>query len=143
MPTPTPTIQPRVLPAQTITYTVAHEQHMVDLINDERTKVNEPPLTENQLLDNSATDKANDLCAKNYWSHVNPEGVTPWDMIRETGYDSPYLGENLAKGFYTDESAMYAFMHSEEHKANILEPHYTEVGIGKCGKYIVQHFGGR
>ena len=76
------------------------------------------------------------------------EGVG--DLGDEVGYEYILIGENLAMGnFKDDASLMGAWEASAGHRANILNIHYTEIGVavgkGKFeGKDIwmaVQHFG--
>jgi uncharacterized protein YkwD len=54
-------------------------------------------------------------------------------------------GENLAEGYHTADEVVNAWMASPEHKANILKPDFTTMGIGianKNGKnYWAQIFG--
>lgn len=115
--------------------------HMVALINAERTFVGLSPLSENTLLDISAQKKACDMVDRRYYSHEDPDGKHGWDVIKGVGYHYRFAGENLAEGFKTDGPAMERLMASPLHKKNILSKDFTEVGIGRCGKYIVQHFG--
>ena len=61
-----------------------------------------------------------------------------WDCSHS--YDEITSGENLTNGL-DDKSAMNALMNSEGHKRNILDPDYEEIGVGRCGPYLVQHFG--
>lgn len=84
----------------------------------------------NSLLNSAAQAKANDMVAKNYWSHTSPDGRQPWDFIVATGYSYSMAGENLAYGALTSESTVQAWMNSPGHRANILKPEFTQVGFG-------------
>src|SRR5688572_11912371 len=53
----------------------------------------------NSSLSNAAQAKANDMVAKNYWSHYGPDGTEPWTFITNAGYSYIRAGENLAYGF--------------------------------------------
>ena len=39
-------------------------------------------------------------------------------------------GENIAKGYSTPERVVDAWMNSPGHRANILNPSYTMIGVG-------------
>jgi hypothetical protein len=66
----------------------------------------------------------------NYWSHDSPAGETPWQFIVASGYQYNEAGENLAYGFSSADSVLDAWMHSPEHRANVLDNDYSEVGFG-------------
>ncbi len=104
-------------------------QAVTDLVNMERTKLAIQPLETNAALSKAALEKANDMVLHNYFAHVSPSGVTPWQWIGQSGYDYSFAGENLAINF-TDAKAQHeAFMQSESHKKNILNPKYKEIGV--------------
>lgn len=64
-----------------------------------------------------------------YWAHVSPTGVTPWHWFDVVGYNYSAAGENLAKNFSSSSGVMSAWMASPEHRANVLDSRYTDVGI--------------
>ena len=118
------------------------QQDMVALINGERESKGLKPVVESKRLNESALAKCNDMIAKNYWDHVSPDGTEPWAFFNKVGYSYHYAGENLV-WIYGDTLAMEKLMASPTHAENILKPEYKEVGIGRCGDYIVQHFAER
>lgn len=87
-------------------------------------------LTLHGSLNSAAQAKANDMVAKNYWSHTSPDGRQPWDFITAAGYSYSMAGENLAYGALTSESTVQAWMNSPGHRANILKPEFRHVGFG-------------
>lgn len=107
------------------------------------------PLSLNPLLQEAAQNKANDMAAKGYFSHISPDGETPWGWIQAVGYSYSYAGENLAVNFVDSDDVMNAWMASPEHRANILDGNFTEMGYGIAqGEYqgqeatfVVQMFG--
>jgi len=114
---------------------------MVELINAERAKNGLNALTQDDRLVASATAKACDLRDRNYWSHTDPDGNPAWPLFLENGYNYLLAGENLCKYFDTL-GCMSALMSSKDgHREIILNPQYEDVGIGRCGNLIVQHFG--
>lgn len=122
---------------------------VLSLTNIERQKLNLPPLHYNPLLSQSATLKAQDMFAGNYWAHTSPTGTTPWDFFRQVDYRYSVAGENLAKDFYDTDSMLQAWMKSPTHRANIISNRYREIGIGVVNgvlggvktTLVVQHFG--
>ena len=122
---------------------------LVSLTNSDRVGAHEKPLQENQLLKKAAQMKADDMAARGYFSHVSPDGVTPWKWIQKTGYNYTYAGENLAVDFSDTGDIDRAWMASTAHRANMLNRNFTEIGIGiatgtydgQPSVYVVQMFG--
>ncbi len=135
-----------VAPAFSSAITVSN---IIALTNQSRQQYNLTTLTENSELDQAAQNKANDMLAKGYFAHTTPDGKTPWDFIIAAGYNYLMAGENLAVNFTEAESVETAWMNSPEHKANILNPNFENIGIGVSqGQYqghmaifVVQEFG--
>jgi hypothetical protein len=98
--------------------------------NAERLKQNEPALTLNAQLSAAAQAKAEDMVRNNYWAHSSPDGKTPWSFIDAAGYQYQSAGENLAYGFSSATDSVAAWMDSSEHRANILDAAYQNVGFG-------------
>ncbi|HSX31110.1 MAG TPA: CAP domain-containing protein [Candidatus Saccharimonadales bacterium] len=97
--------------------------------NDQRNSKHEPALQLSSELTAAAQAKANDMAARGYWSHVTPDGTQPWSFIDASGYKYEAAGENLAYGFGSSSQVMTAWMHSPEHRANILDAVYQDVGF--------------
>lgn len=117
--------------------------------NIERAKVGLNPLVKNIKLNNSATSKVDDMFSGQYFEHTSPDGKTAADLVKSFDYQFQVVGENLALGiFQTDKVLVQAWMDSPTHKANILNPKYTEMGAAVgTGDYkdqkqwiAVQHF---
>lgn len=118
--------------------------------NKERASAGLKPLAENSLLNKSATFKANDMNQRQYFEHESPDGKDIEDLAKNFNYEYVTIGENLAMGnFSSEQKIVEAWMNSPGHRANILNPKYTEIGIGLIGGtwqgkkvwYAVQHFG--
>jgi uncharacterized protein YkwD len=112
----------------------AERQELLCLLNRERAKNGLPGLREEARLDQAAQVQSNDIVARRFFAHVNPDGRAPSDRIDAAGYPrSPLTGENIAWGEEregTPVRVVRAWMHSPGHRANILQPRYTEIGIG-------------
>lgn len=107
-------------------------------------------LAENSKLDSSAQNKLQDMFSGQYFEHFSPKGKGVGDLGTEVGYEYILIGENLALGDFRDDLALVdAWMASPGHRANILNAHYTEIGVAVAkGMYegrnvwiSVQHFG--
>jgi uncharacterized protein YkwD len=94
----------------------------------------------NAQLDQAAQAKANDMAARNYWSHITPDGTTPWSFITASQYTYESAGENLAYGFTGASSVITGWMNSPEHRANLLGD-YKDVGFGIANIPNFQHNG--
>lgn len=105
-------------------------QELLDGTNAQRAANGDTALNINGELDQAAQTKANDMAARNYWSHNTPDGQTPWTFITAAGYDYQTAGENLAYGFDTSSDTITGWMNSPEHRANILNTSYKDVGFG-------------
>lgn len=106
--------------------------------NDYRTKAGLMPLNINSQLAQAAQAKAQSMVAANYWSHIAPDGTTPWDYVQRSGYKFSTAGENLAYGFSTSDQVIAAWMNSAEHRANVLGG-YADVGFGFVNGPHYQH----
>ena len=106
-------------------------------------------LNESALLDAAAKMKAEDMASKSYFAHFSPEGIDPWYWMKKVGYEYSYAGENLAINFSDSEDVIKAWLNSPTHRENMLNRHFTEIGIGiakgtyenKETIFIVQMFG--
>lgn len=127
------------------------QENIFSLTNDSRQEAGVPALRYNETLARAAQAKANDMLEKGYFAHTSPEGKSPWEFIKGAGYSYITAGENLAWGFPKDcaECVEEAWMNSPGHKANIVNKHFEEIGIGIVqgtyegynSTFVVQMFG--
>jgi hypothetical protein len=121
---------------------------LVDLTNQDREQNKIDGLTVNPLLVEAAQAKANDMAKNSYFAHTSPAGLTPWYWFKQAGYNFTYAGENLAVDFTDSDTVNQAWMNSPEHRANILNSHFTDIGIataqgiyqGQETAFVVQEF---
>lgn len=109
--------------------------------NSQRTGHGQSVLSLNAELDKAAQAKADDMAARDYWSHITPDGKTPWSFVAASGYNYQTAGENLAYGFSTASSVITGWMNSPEHRANLLGSSYRDVGFGIANIPNYQHDG--
>lgn len=116
-----------------------------------RSKQGLAPLIQRKALNNSAQAKNISMAQHQYFDHTQPGTTISFDtFIDEQKYEFLKIGENLAMGdFSTSKEVVDAWMKSPDHKRNIMDTVYTEIGVNvKTGVYqgrevvfITQHFG--
>jgi uncharacterized YkwD family protein len=126
----------------------AEETEVLRLVNVERAKAGCQPLVANPLLNRTARAHSTDMAVRNFFSHTNPDGKSPFDRMRAAGYQGRMMGENIAAGYTTAGSVMTAWMNSSGHRANIVNCGYKEIGVGyyrggSYRHYWTQNFGTR
>ncbi|MDR3592693.1 MAG: CAP domain-containing protein [Negativicutes bacterium] len=105
------------------------EQLAFELINADRAASGRAVLAWNPQLAELARDYCHDMVSRNFFSHDNPEGQSPFDRMKARGIKFRAAAENLA-GDSSVEAAEKAFMDSPGHRANILDSDFDQVGIG-------------
>ncbi|MUG43814.1 CAP domain-containing protein [Paenibacillus woosongensis] len=116
---------------------------VVDLVNQERAKAGLKPLTTQADLTKVAAAKAADMRQNGYFDHQSPTYGSPFDMMKQFGVSYSYAGENIAKGQRTPAEVMNAWMNSEGHRQNIMNPNFTAIGVAYDNGYWVQEFIGK
>lgn len=128
-PQPVPTPQPAPQqPVETGKYQAGVYQ-MLELINAERAKVGAAPLQLHDGLMPVAQEKSEDMVRNKYFSHTSPTYGSPFDMMKQFGISYSTAGENIAINASV-QKAHVAFMSSDGHRKNILNPNFTHIGIG-------------
>lgn len=122
------------------------------LVNAERDKAGLLPVLLDPVLNTSAQRYAEDMVTRSFFSHETPEGVTFEQRMLSLNYVGRMAtcachrdfgaGENLAFGQRSADEAVQDWMLSKNHKANILEPFFTRIGVGWKDNKWVQHFVG-
>jgi uncharacterized protein YkwD len=95
------------------------------------------PLQWDWRLWRAAQDQANDMAANHYFAHGSSDGRSLPDRERPTGYipngPSWLLGENLGWGtsyLSTPLAIVAGWIDSPEHRENMLDPDFRDIGIG-------------
>ncbi len=123
--------QPKVFQQGVLSYaTNMSSGGLLSATNSERANNSTGQLTLNSDLARAAQAKADDMAARNYWSHNTPDGKEPWYFIDQTGYDYQKAGENLAYGFDSSSGTVAGWMNSPSHKDNMLDGEFRDVGFG-------------
>ena len=114
---------------------------IVDLTNASRRDARLPPLVMDERLMAAARAKLFDMIKGDYFDHVTPDGRKPWTFMHAAGYPYVTAAENLAKGFDSAIEVQEAWMHSQGHRANILNDRFTEMGVADANGIVVVMFG--
>ncbi|RDU36033.1 sporulation protein [Neobacillus piezotolerans] len=123
----------------------AYEQQVVTLTNQERAKAGLGALKVDANLSKMAREKSRDMSANGYFDHNSPTYGSPFDMMKKFGISYSSAGENIAMGQRTPQEVVTAWMNSEGHRKNILNPNFTHIGVGHIaqGNYWTQEFIGK
>ncbi|MEU0041278.1 sigma-70 family RNA polymerase sigma factor [Streptomyces sp. NPDC006333] len=127
-------------PASTVAQVVA-------LVNKERAAAGCGALTEDAQLEKAAQAHSDDMAARNFFEHTNPDGADPGQRITAAGYRWSTYGENIAQGQQTPQAVMESWMNSPGHRANILNCSFKNIGVGvhkgTGGPWWTQDFGAK
>lgn len=110
-------------------YTSNYRQEVLNLVNAERAKYGLQPLVMGDAkLTAAAQQRAEEIATVN--SHVRPNGTKWYTVLSEYGVTDAAAGENAAWGSVSPEEVVNAWMNSEGHRANILDPEARAMGVG-------------
>lgn len=132
--------------AATVPKTDAIGKELWNLINKERGLLNLPLLEFSSALSEMARQHSLDMAHQGEPSHLSSSGKTLTDRLEDAGLFYVNAGENVA----FSETFVAEFIHKElfesrEHRENILDPDFTQIGIGVIhmenkGYYVTQDF---
>ena len=106
-------------------------------VNAYRTQNGLRPLQWDWRLWRAAQDQADDMAANHYAGHISADGRRLTDRVRPTGYipnNADWsLGENVGWGtsyLSTPLAIVTGWIASPEHRENMLDPRFRDIGIG-------------
>jgi uncharacterized protein YkwD len=110
------------------------EQAEFKILNKERAANGASPLACDPIATRVARAHSQDMCDRNFFSHINPDGENSYLRLRKAGASfRGGAGENIYRGGWiggTPEDAHRTWMGSQGHRENILRPYWDKVGIG-------------
>jgi uncharacterized protein YkwD len=121
--TPMNPTAPTVPTSPAVSAQAAYEGRVLVLVNVERTKRGLRPLAMNTCADGYANRWASTMASTQNFAH---QSITP--MLSACG--ARRVGENIAYGNVSADQMMVMWMNSPGHRANILNPAFTHIGIG-------------
>ncbi len=118
---------------------------MLDAVNAERGKAGVPALQLDKAMCDAAAKRAEEII--DVTDHVRPDGSACYTALSEYGVSCNAAAENLSMGRHDAAEIVAELMNSDVHRANILNPAYSRLGVGVCvregtlyGIYWVQEF---
>jgi len=99
------------------------------------------PLTWNNVLEDAATSHAVDMYTHSYFSHESLDGTPPIIRVQQMGYDGDYVGEVIARKYYSTKDVMEGWKESESHCRALMDSLYNEMGGARKEDYWVVDLG--
>ena len=118
----------------------SYEKEVLELVNVERSNKGLQPLQWDNQLAEVARAKSKDMRDKNYFAHQSPTYGSLGEMLKSFNVSYNSAAENIAAGQKTPDAVVKAWMNSEGHRKNILDPKLTHLGVGYAdggGEYFV------
>jgi uncharacterized protein YkwD len=110
----------------------ADEIAFCKLINDYRAANGLPALLVSTTLNQASDWHADDMAAKNYFSHTDSLGRDAFTRMAAFGYNySTWKGENIAAGNSTASGTFIQWKNSTAHNTNMLSPNFKVMGIAR------------
>jgi uncharacterized protein YkwD len=116
-------VNPTVPTSPAVSAQAAYEGRVLVLVNVERAKRGLRPLAMNTCADGYANRWASTMASTQSFAHQSITG-----MLSACG--ARRVGENIAYGNVSADQMMVMWMNSPGHRANILDPAFTHIGIG-------------
>jgi uncharacterized protein YkwD/LysM repeat protein len=108
----------------------AESQAIVESTNQHRAAAGLPPLTLNPLLTLAAQNHVNDIVDNGAYGHTGSDGSNVRQRVQRVGYSSGgWASENWVSAT-SAANAMDWWMNDWIHRENILNPRWTEFGVG-------------
>ncbi len=104
------------------------QARMLALLNDGRRAAGVAALSSDAQLGAVALAHTQEMVAAHFFGHASPTTGRIKDRLRRAGIAVTKMGENISQGDSAD-AAFRALMASPSHRANMLDPAFTQVGI--------------
>ncbi|WLR50645.1 CAP-associated domain-containing protein [Bacillus tianshenii] len=108
----------------------AYEKQIFDLTNAVRVREGKSILTWSEKAAVSARKHSKDMAEKQYFSHTNKRGESPFDRMKNEGISYRFASENIAYGQPDSIAVHESWMNSQGHRKNILHDTPTHLGVG-------------
>lgn len=106
------------------------QQQVLALVNQSRRRGGCDELSLDRRLIDAANEHAADMARRDYFAHESPNGDGAGDRVREAGYRWKRYGENIARGADSAYEVVDGWMHSPEHRENIMDCRLRQMGVG-------------
>jgi len=82
------------------------------------------------LLTSVAQRRSAEMAGRGELEHTGADGSSPADRVERAGYVARVVAENIAGGVQNAGEAVQGWLDSPGHCANIMDPRFTEMGLG-------------
>lgn len=108
----------------------SYAYEVFELTNEERRNAGLDPFVWSDALAEVAYAHSKDMSVRGFFSHDNPDGLSPFDRMENAGISYWMAAENIAAGHQTPADVVEGWMTSPGHRANILDPGLHKLGVG-------------
>lgn len=105
-----------------------YANQVIVLVNRERAAYGLYPLYGSAIMQTAAAERAEE-CTE-LFDHTRPDGSSCFSVLSDYGISYTSAGENIAMGYESPEAVVSGWMHSDGHRANILNENYQYIGVG-------------
>ncbi len=113
---------------ETVSEDDAYIEEVVELVNQERVKAGLGKVVLDKTIQKAAMIRVKEIEVS--FSHTRPNGSSFSSVLKENGISYHGAGENIAWGQTSPKEVMKAWMNSDGHRANILNPNFKKIGVG-------------
>ena len=113
---------------------------ILELVNAERAKVGVAPLVSDPRLVATAQARADDMVARNYFSHYDPVTGESLVKIKPTNPQCVSASENISSYQPNSNEVVTGWVNSRAHYAAMVDARYTLTGVAVKNRIVVQHF---
>lgn len=117
-----------ILPDTNASEDTSFAQQILTLVNKERAKAGLKEVILDETLEKAAAVRAGEI--ERSFSHTRPDGSSFSNVLKDMGVTYKGAGENIAWGQKSPQEVMEGWMNSPGHRANILNPQFTKLGVG-------------
>ncbi|MGW7351711.1 CAP domain-containing protein [Streptomyces sp. NPDC054784] len=109
------------------------EAQVVALVNEQRARAGCPALHADPDLREAAEKQSGHMDRTDELTHVGAGGSRLWERAEAAGYAPRRVAENVAHGQRGAAAVVDAWMDSPDHRANILDCSYRDIGVARAG----------
>jgi uncharacterized protein YkwD len=115
-------------------------QRLANLVNERRARLGRGALVWDDRLARVAQRHSEDMARRHFFSHVNPDGLDPFERLSAAGIRFRAAAENIGEGQRDADEMFEDWMDSPGHRRNLENGRYTRHGIGLYQRYWTHVF---
>lgn len=100
-----------------------------------------PPLSWDERLATAALRHANDMSARDFFSHQGSDGSNVSTRAKDAGFQWRQVGENIAYNYPNATAVVQGWQESPAHCKNLMSADFQQMGAAQKGGYWVQVLG--